>query len=119
MPLLDRLISAKNPVNARIAGVRIAVMPRFGADPAGTPAGAAECAAAGAGTSSTPRASASGSATTIARIPAAVSPKLKPPNATSAATVTGATALPRNPQNVWIEKARPSRVAGILCDSNA
>ena len=63
-------------------------------------------AAAGTGISSTPRASASGSATTIARTPAAISPKLSPPYATSASIVTGATALPRNPEKVWIEKAR-------------
>ena len=65
-------------------GVRIAVSPVCGGGGPAAAAGAARRAARRSSLASTPRASASGSATTSARTPAAVSPKLSPPNATSA-----------------------------------
>src|SRR5207253_2968100 len=110
MPLPDRLISAKKPVRPRIVGVKIEVIP-----PAGPAADRARWR--GATSVSTPRAIASGTATTSARMPAAISATFNPAPAASAIIVTGATALPRNPEKVWIEKARPSLAGAILAES--
>ena len=68
---------------------------------------------------STPRAIASGTATTNAMMPAAISATFSPKPAAIAIIVTGATALPRNPAKVWIEKARPSLAGAILAESSA
>ena len=51
-------------------------------------------------------------------MPAAISARFSPKVAASAIIVTGATALPRNPEKVWIEKARPRRSGAILRDSS-
>jgi hypothetical protein len=36
------------------------------------------------------------------------------PARTTASIVTGATAVPRNPEKVWIEKARPTRAGAVV-----
>jgi hypothetical protein len=99
-----------------IVGVRIEVIPSRGSV-AAERAGRAD--GAGAASVSVPRAMTSGTATTSAIMPAAISAAFSPAPAASAIIVTGATALPRNPAKVWIEKARPSRAGAILAESSA
>ena len=112
MPLPDRLISAKKPVRPMIVGVKIEVIPS-------RRSATARAGCCGAVSLSALRASTSGTATTSARMPAAISATFNPAPAAIAIIVTGATALPRNPAKVWIEKARPSRGGAILADSSA
>jgi hypothetical protein len=63
---------------------------------------------------STPRTNMSGRAATRAILPAAITAKLSPRLAATASIVTGATAVPRNPEKVWIEKARLTRAGAVV-----
>ena len=109
IPLPDRLSRAKKPVRPMIVGVRTEV----------SPSRVAEDVAWGCGADtrlSTPRTRISGRAAIRATLPAAITAKLSPRLAATASVVTGATAVPRKPQKVWIEKARPTRAGAIRAD---
>jgi hypothetical protein len=109
IPLPDKLSRAKNPVSPMIVGVSTAVSPRRGAAGASLGCGAA-------GILSTPRTNMSGRAATRAMLQAAITAKWSPRLAAKASIVTGATAVPRKPEKVWIEKARPTRAGAIRAE---
>ena len=58
----------------------------------------------------------SNSATSGPTAPATISAPWPPVMATSAATMAGATAPPRNPAKVWIENARPMRASSMWAE---
>jgi hypothetical protein len=108
MPLPDRLRSAKNPVRKMIVGVRIEVSPCF------PPTAPAACIAGA--RLSMPRTRISGNEATRATAPVANIAAFRPTLAATASIATGATAVPRKPAKVWIEKARPSRTGAICAE---
>ncbi len=60
-----------------------------------------------------PRTNMSGRAAIRAMLPAAITAKLSPRLAATASIVTGAIAVPRKPEKVCTEKARPTRAGAI------
>ena len=58
----------------------------------------------------------SSSATSGPTAPVTISAPTPPIMVTSAATMAGATAPPRKPAKVWIEKARPMRASSMWAD---